>query len=109
MSGGRIEWAIAQRCQPGVPKWITRIRDCRTLVCLTKTAVVGSDYALIKIEVTNPRAVTSTYESANAASGANAALRNSVIGKTWGADDPAGHRIEIGDRPCSNHMKLTKR
>jgi hypothetical protein len=101
MSGGRIEWAIAQRCQPGVPKWITRIRDCRTLVCLTKTAVVGSDYALIKIEVTNPRAVTSTYESANAASGANAALRNSVIGKTWGADDPRDTGLRLVTAPAA--------
>ena len=55
-----------------------------------RASAAGSDYALIRVEVTNPRAVTSTYGSANAASGANAALRNPVTGRTWGADDPAG-------------------
>lgn len=55
-----------------------------------RASAAGSDYALIRVEVTNPRAVTSTYGSANPATGANAALRNPVTGRTWGADDPAG-------------------
>ena len=43
------------------------------------------DYAIIRIEVSNPSAVTSTYRSKDAATGG---LINPVTGKAWGADDP---------------------
>lgn len=52
----------------------------------TRTPVpAGTDYALIRVEITNPRAVTSTYSSADPATGG---LINPATGKAWGADDP---------------------
>lgn len=52
----------------------------------TRTPVpAGTDYALIRVEITNPRAVTSTYSSADPATGG---LINPSTGKAWGADDP---------------------
>src|SRR3954470_8446052 len=56
----------------------------------SRVSAAGSDYALIRVEVTNPRNVTSTYNSADPATGANPSLRNPLNGKTWGADDPGG-------------------
>jgi beta-glucosidase len=50
----------------------------------------GADYAVVRVEVTNPREVTGTYASRDAATGANPALLNPVTGKPWGAEDPAG-------------------
>jgi beta-glucosidase len=55
-----------------------------------RATAAGADYAVIRVEVTNPRAVTSTYASASPASGANPSLRNPVTGKPWGAEDPNG-------------------
>jgi beta-glucosidase len=55
-----------------------------------RPGATGADYALIRVEVTNPRAVTSTYGSANPATGANPAFVNPVTGKAWGADDTKG-------------------
>jgi beta-glucosidase len=50
----------------------------------------GADYAVIRVEVSNPRASTSAYRSDDAASGANPAYVNPATGKPFGADDPAG-------------------
>lgn len=55
-----------------------------------RASATGADYAVIRVEVTNPRPVTSTYGSANPASGANPSLHNPITGKPWGADDPNG-------------------
>lgn len=45
----------------------------------------GTDYAVIRIEVTNPRSVTGTYRSADPATGGRI---NPATGRAWGADDP---------------------
>lgn len=45
----------------------------------------GTDYALIRVEISNPRAVTGTYASNDPATGG---LINSATGKSWGAADP---------------------
>ena len=44
----------------------------------------GTDYAMIRVEVSNPRAATSTYRSDDPASGG---LINPATGKGWGAED----------------------
>jgi beta-glucosidase len=46
----------------------------------------GTDYALIRVEITNPRAAASTYSSNDPATGG---LVNPATGKPWGADDLA--------------------
>lgn len=48
----------------------------------------GHDYAVIRVEVSNPGAVTSSYRSKDPATGANPAYLNPRTGKTWGQDDP---------------------
>ena len=53
-----------------------------------RASAAGADYAVIRVEVTNPRDVTSEYGSSDPATGANAAYRNPLTGKTWGAEDP---------------------
>ena len=47
----------------------------------------GADYALIRIEVTNPLPVVSTYKSDDPSTGANPAHINPRTGKTFGALD----------------------
>ncbi len=44
-----------------------------------------TDYAIIRVEVSNPRAATSTYKSKDPQTGG---LLNPATGKAWGADDP---------------------
>ena len=44
-----------------------------------------TDYAIIRVEVSNPRAATSTYKSKDSQTGG---LMNPATGKAWGADDP---------------------
>lgn len=56
----------------------------------SRPAATGADYALIRVEVSNPRSVTATYASRDAATGANPALLSPITGKPWGAEDPAG-------------------
>jgi beta-glucosidase len=56
----------------------------------SRPGATGTDYALIRVEVSNPRDVTATYASRDAATGANPALLSPITGKTWGAEDPAG-------------------
>jgi beta-glucosidase len=45
---------------------------------------------VIRVEVTNPRAATSTYRSGEPGTGSNAVHVNPLTGKTWGAEDPRG-------------------
>ena len=45
----------------------------------------GTDYALIRVEITNPRDVTGAYKSADPATGG---LINPATGQAWGAADP---------------------
>jgi beta-glucosidase len=47
----------------------------------------GTDYALIRVEVSNPREITGRYRSADPATGASA---NPATGKALGAEDPKG-------------------
>ncbi|MOA07782.1 hypothetical protein D3C78_1275000 [compost metagenome] len=47
----------------------------------------GTDYAVIRVEVSNPRAVTSTYRSDDAATGGRI---NPATGQSWGSVDPTG-------------------
>jgi beta-glucosidase len=54
----------------------------------TRPSAAGSDYAIIRVEVTIPRDVTATYRSDDPATGANPAYLNPITGKTWGATDP---------------------
>ena len=78
----------------------------------TRPAATGADYALIRVEVSNPREVTGAYASSDAATGANPALLNPVTGKTWGAADPAGvdNRLMFGGSfPWeANNLSFTK-
>lgn len=46
----------------------------------------GTDYAVIRVEISNPRTATSTYATNDPATGG---LINPATGKAWGADDPA--------------------
>lgn len=48
----------------------------------------GTDYAVIRVEVSNPRSVTGAYRSHDPATGANPAFLNPTTGQTWGAQDP---------------------
>lgn len=54
-----------------------------------RASAAGSDYAIVRVEVTIPREVTSAYRSNDPATGANPSFINPVTGKTWGAEDPA--------------------
>jgi beta-glucosidase len=64
----------------------------------SRPKATGADYAVIRVEVSNPREVTGTYASADASTGANPAFVNPLTGKTWGAEDPAGvdNRLMFG-------------
>jgi beta-glucosidase len=44
----------------------------------------GTDYALVRVEIANPRDVTGAYKSADPATGG---LVNPATGRAWGADD----------------------
>jgi beta-glucosidase len=55
-----------------------------------RASAAGADYALIRVEVSNPRAATSAYRSNDPATGANPAHINPATGKPFGADDAAG-------------------
>jgi beta-glucosidase len=62
----------------------------------TRSAVpAGTDYALVRVEVTNN---SSGYASNDPKTGANPAFINPRTGKTWGADDAAGidNRLNFG-------------
>ncbi len=55
-----------------------------------RPTAAGSDFALIRIEVSNPRQATSAYASGDPKTGASVAHINPATGRTWGADDPGG-------------------
>jgi beta-glucosidase len=78
----------------------------------SRPSATGADYALIRVEVSNPREVTGTYASRDAATGANPALLNPITGKPWGAEDPAGvdDRLMFGGSfPWeANNLSFTK-
>ena len=53
---------------------------------LTRVPVpAGADYAIIRVEVSNPRSATSAYRSDDPATGGRI---NPATGKAWGAEDP---------------------
>jgi beta-glucosidase len=56
----------------------------------SRPGAAGADFAIIRVEVTNPRAATSSYRSNDPATGANPAYINPATARTYGADDPAG-------------------
>jgi beta-glucosidase len=78
----------------------------------SRPPATGADYAVIRVEVSNPREVTGTYASRDAATGANPALLSPITGKPWGADDPAGvdDRLTFGGSfPWeANNLSFTK-
>jgi beta-glucosidase len=55
-----------------------------------RPSAAGADYAVIRVEVSNPRAATSAYRSDDAATGANPKYLNPATGRPFGADDAAG-------------------
>jgi beta-glucosidase len=55
-----------------------------------RPSAAGADYAVLRIEVSNPRAVTSAYRSNDDATGANPAFLNPATGRPYGADDTTG-------------------
>jgi beta-glucosidase len=55
-----------------------------------RPSAAGADYAIIRVEVSNPRAATSGYSSTGADTGANPAFINPVTGKTYGTEDTTG-------------------
>jgi beta-glucosidase len=64
--------------------------DGEALVNGVRPSAAGADYAVIRVEVSNPRAATALYRSTDAATGANPARISPITGKAWGADDPTG-------------------
>lgn len=54
---------------------------------LPRPTAAGHDFAVIRVEVSNPRAVTGTYQSNNVATGMNPAYLNPLTGQPWGALD----------------------
>ncbi len=73
-----------------VEKYGFTVVDGEALVNGVRPSAAGADYAVIRVEVSNPRAATALYRSTDPATGANPAFLNPRTGKTWGADDPAG-------------------
>jgi beta-glucosidase len=54
----------------------------------TRPSAAGADYAIIRVEVSNPRAAVAAYRSLGATTGANPAFINPLTGLTWGQQDP---------------------
>ncbi len=54
----------------------------------TRPSAAGADYAIIRVEVSNPRAAVAAYQSKGLTTGANPAFIDARTGKTWGAQDP---------------------
>ena len=78
----------------------------------SRPPATGADFALVRVEVSNPREATGTYASRDAATGANPALLNPMTGKSWGAEDPAGvddHLMFGGSFPWeADNLSFTK-
>lgn len=73
-----------------VEKYGYTVTDGEALVNGVRPSAAGADYAVIRVEVSNPRAVTTLYKSNDPATGANPAFISPITGKTYGADDPTG-------------------
>ncbi|MDO8458340.1 MAG: glycoside hydrolase family 3 N-terminal domain-containing protein [Burkholderiaceae bacterium] len=71
-----------------VAKYGYSVTNGEELVSGGRPTAAGHDYAVIRVEVSNPAAVTSSYRSKDPATGANPAYLNPLTGKTWGAADP---------------------
>jgi beta-glucosidase len=56
----------------------------------SRPSAAGADYAVLRVEVSNPRASTSAYRSNDPATGANPAYLNPASGRPFGADDAEG-------------------
>ncbi|HSO45310.1 MAG TPA: glycoside hydrolase family 3 N-terminal domain-containing protein, partial [Rhodoferax sp.] len=69
-----------------------------------RPSAAGHDHAVIRVEVSNPRAVTSTFRSDGPSTGANPALINPLTGKTWGAQDrcvaKSDYSVEDAAKAC---------
>ena len=73
-----------------VEKYGYTVTDGEALVNGVRPSAAGADYAVIRVEVSNPRAVTTLYKSNDPATGANPAFISPITGKTYGAADPTG-------------------
>ncbi len=71
-----------------VEKYGYTVTDGEALVNGARPSAAGADYAVIRVEVSNPRSATSLYKSNDPTTGANPAFINPITGKTYGADDP---------------------
>ncbi|MFZ4286040.1 glycoside hydrolase family 3 N-terminal domain-containing protein [Variovorax sp. HJSM1_2] len=73
-----------------VEKYGYSVTDGEALVSGVRPSAAGADYAIIRVEVSNPRTASALYKSNDPATGANPSLISPITGKTWGADDPTG-------------------
>jgi beta-glucosidase len=73
-----------------VEKYGYTVTDGEALVNGVRPSAAGADYAVIRVEVSNPRAATALYKSNDPATGANPAFINPITGKPYGAADPTG-------------------
>ena len=73
-----------------VEKYGYTVIDGEALVNGARPSAAGADYAVIRVEVSNPRAATGLYRSNDPATGANPAFISPITGKPYGADDPTG-------------------
>lgn len=70
-----------------VEKYGYAVTDGEALTNGVRPSASGHDYAVIRVEVSNPAAVTGTYTSNGATTGANPAFLNPLTGKPYGAED----------------------
>jgi len=56
----------------------------------TRPSAAGADYAILRVEVTNPREATSRYSSTGPETGANPAFVHPATGRPYGAEDSTG-------------------
>ncbi|WP_151638938.1 glycoside hydrolase family 3 protein [Noviherbaspirillum aerium] len=70
-----------------VEKYGYVVTDGEALANGVRPSAAGHDYAVIRVEVSNPQAVTSTYASNGATTGANPSFVNPLTGKPYGAED----------------------
>jgi beta-glucosidase len=73
-----------------VEKYGYTVIDGDAAVNGARPSAAGADYAVIRVEVSNPRAATALYKSNDPATGANPAYISPITGKVFGADDPTG-------------------
>lgn len=73
-----------------VEKYGYTVTDGEALVGGVRPTAAGADYAVIRVEVSNPRTAGALYKSNDPLTGANPAYISPITGKTFGADDPTG-------------------